>query len=160
MHYLAYLFDMLATLMGGLAIFWLAKKGMLPKGLRPGRDMPVWAFLLGGGALAAFLFLNLKLSCPPEAWDFTHAYYLAGQAVLHNDRATLHDLIGKGTSGFVNIPVFAYLLAPFALLPPSAATALLTVVGIGLTILAWFLLVRLTRLELRERWLLAWSTAR
>lgn len=62
---------------------------MLPKGLRPGRDMPVWAFLLGGGALAAFLFLNLKLSCPPEAWDFTHAYYLAGQAVLHNDRATL-----------------------------------------------------------------------
>lgn len=156
MHYLAYLFDMLATLMGGLAIFWLAKKGILPKGLRPGRDMPVWAFLFGGGVLAAFLFLNLKLSCPPEAWDFTHAYYVAGQAVLHNDRATLHDLIGKGTSGFVNIPVFAYLLAPFALLPPSAATALLTVAGIGLTFLAWFLLVRLTRLELRERWLLAW----
>lgn len=156
MHYLAYFADMVITIIGAAAIFWLAKKGTLPKGLRPGRDLPVWAFALGVVVLAAFMFLSFRLSCPPEAWDFTHAYYPAGQAALQQDPAALRGLIGKGTTGFVNIPVFAYLLAPFTLLPPSAATVILTIIGIGLTIWAWFLLTHLAGLELRERWLLAW----
>jgi alpha-1,2-mannosyltransferase len=155
-HYLAYFADMSAMIIGVALIFWLAKKGALPNGLRPGRDLPVWVFALGASVLAAFVFLNFKLSCPPDAWDFTHAYYLAGEAVLHHDPVALHGLIGRGATGFVNIPAFAYLLTPFALFPPSTATLLLTIIGTGLTIFAWYMLVRLVRLELRERWLLAW----
>jgi hypothetical protein len=41
------------------------------------------------------------------------------------------------------------------MLGPNLATALFTLIGVGLTLATWFLLVRLADLELRERWLLA-----
>jgi hypothetical protein len=108
---------------------------------------------LGG---IAFELLSFEVSSTPDRfWDFLNAYYLAGQAVLHHDSAMLRGLIEKGVSGFVNIPAVAYLFAPFALLPPLVATMLFTVIGIGLLVATWFLLVRLAGLELRERVLLA-----
>jgi len=87
-------------------------------------------------------------------WDFLNAYYPAGQAVLIHDPAMLHDLIGKGVTGFVNIPVVAYWFAPFGWLPPLTAAVLYTAIGVGLSVAAWWLLVRLAGLEVRERWLL------
>jgi hypothetical protein len=58
-------------------------------------------------------------------------------------------------SGFVNIPIVAYIFAPLAWMRPQLAALVFTFLGIGLTIAAWFLLVRLAKLETRERWLLA-----
>jgi len=117
--------------------------------------MPIWGLI--ALAVILFEFINFKLSSPPTAfWDFLRAYYPAGRAALYGDSEALKALIGLGAAGgFVNIPVVAYLFAPFGWLSPHMAAILFTLIGIGSTVAAWFLLVRLTQLELRERWLLA-----
>ena len=85
-----------------------------------------------------------------------NAYYPAGRAALDHNQENLRALIGVGAEGgFVNIPVVAYLFAPFGWFPPKLAAAIFTFIGIGSVVGAWFLLVHLASLELRERWLLA-----
>ena len=156
MHTVVYFLHFLVAIAGMAAIVRLARKQALPAGVMPGRDLPVWFFLLGVLAIAVFEAVSFKASSPPDPlWDFLNAYYPAGKAALHHDLAMLRGLIGKGTSGFVNIPVVAYLFAPFALFPPKIAAALYTLIGMPVTVIAWFLLVRAFKLELRERWLLA-----
>ena len=156
MHTVVYFLHFLVAIAGMAAIVRLARKQALPAGVMPGRDLPVWFFLLGVLAIAVFEAVSFKASSPPDPlWDFLNAYYPAGKAALHHDSAMLRGLIGKGTSGFVNIPVVAYLFAPFALFPPKIAAALYTLIGMPVTVIAWFLLVRAFKLELRERWLLA-----
>ena len=136
-------------------IFWLDKKRCLPAGLRPGRDLPYWAFGLIVLCVVVFERIAFWASAPVYGWDFLNAYYPAGQAALQNDPSILSVYIGKGTQGFVNLPITAYLFAPLALFPPDVAMLLFTAIGLGFAVLAWFLLVRLAGLELRERWLLA-----
>ena len=156
MHSVVYFLHFLVAIAGVAAIVWLARKQALPAGVIPGRDLPVWVFSLGVVATAIFELVSFKASSPPDPlWDFLNAYYPAGEAALHHDPAMLRHLIGKGTSGFVNIPVVAYLFAPFALFPPKIAAALYTLIGMAVSVTAWFLLIRAFRLELRERWLLA-----
>jgi hypothetical protein len=155
MHSIAYLLHFLVAIGGVATIVWLARKQALPAGVMPGRDLPVWVFALGVAAIVIFELVSFKVSSPPgPLLDFLNAYYAAGESALHHDSATLQQSIGKGISGFVNIPVVAYLFVPFALLPPKVAAVLYTLIGMVLTVVAWFLLVSAFRLELRERWLL------
>lgn len=108
---------------------------------------------LGCGLFEVVIF---RVSSPPELFpDFVNAYYPAGLAVLHHDPAALRSLIGKGVSGFVNIPLVAYLFAPVGWLPPTIAALVFTAIGISLTIFSWFLICRMTSLPQKECGLLA-----
>ncbi len=102
-------------------------------------------------ALAILTFLVADPQYP--FWDFRTAYYPAGRAVL-DDPASLAALIGKGVNGFVNLPIVAYLFAPFGALSLRYAIGLFTVCGLGVTAVAWLLLVDLAGLTAAERWLL------
>jgi len=156
MHSVVYFLHFLVAIAGLAAIVWLARKQALPAGVMPGRDLPAWVFSLGVVGIAIFELVSFKASSTMyPLLDFLNSYYPAGEAALHHDSAMLRDLIGKGTSGFVNIPVVAYLFAPFALFQPKIAAGLYTLIGLAVTVISWFLLVRAFRLELRERWLLA-----
>jgi hypothetical protein len=138
------------------AVVWLARQRALLGSSLTSRALPVWAVGLFALAAVGFELASFRASSPPDRfWDFLNVYYPAGQAALHGDMAMLHALIGKGVSGFVNMPVIAYLFAPFGLLGPGMAIGLFTLIGLALTVATWFMLVHLARLELRERWLLA-----
>ena len=155
MHSLAYVGHFVATVIGVLAVFWLARHQNLPSGRLWSPALPVWVVVFVALCAVFFELVSFKASSPPDRfWDFFNVYYPAGQAALYHDAGTLRVLIGKGVSGFVNMPVIAYLFAPFALLGPGMAIALFTLIGLALTVATWFLLVRLAKLELRERWLL------
>jgi alpha-1,2-mannosyltransferase len=134
-------------------VCWLTRQQFLAKVFL---KKSIWGgFALSLGVLV-FELMIFRVSNPPEWFhDFRSVYYLAGEAALHNDLATLRALIGKGVDGFVNMPVIAYLFAPFALFSTSFAVAVFSVIGLASTVATWFLLVRLAELELRERWLLA-----
>jgi alpha-1,2-mannosyltransferase len=148
-HSFIYIGHLVAAVVGVGAIFWLARRGSLPGSF-------IGAALVGLAVIIVEI-MSFRLSSPPGAfWDFLNAYYPAGRAALHHDSAALKTLISVGAEGgFVNIPVAAYLFAPLGWLPPHVAAALFTVVGIALTVAAWFLLARLAKLERREQWLLA-----
>jgi hypothetical protein len=156
-HSLLSIIHLLIAVAGVIAIVWLARLRALPGGRFTGRVLPILGAVLLALAVILFEGMSFKLSSPPEAfWDFLRAYYPAGRAALYHDSAALEALIGVGAAGgFVNIPAAAYLFVPFGCLPPKMAAALFTIIGIGATVAAWFLLVRLARLERRERWLLA-----
>ena len=155
MHNLVYLTQFLATIAGVMFIYGLDARQVLPTGIRPGRDMPLWAFVVFGLGLLVFESVSVVASVPSDTfWDFLNAYYLAGKAAWHNDHGLLRDLIGRGHTGFVNIPIVAYALAPLGALPPLLAALVMTIVGLALTLATWFMLVRLARLEVREQWLL------
>lgn len=117
--------------------------------------VPPWATVLLGLGVAALAIVTAFLSDPPTLFDdFAKAYYPAGRAVIA-DPAALRALTDKGVTGFVNMPVTAYLFAPFAALPMMAGASLFTALGLALTAAAWALLARLGRLELADRWRLA-----
>jgi alpha-1,2-mannosyltransferase len=155
MHSLAFVLHLFVTALAVGCVFRLASIGRLPDGSKnSGFSAPIAVACLFG--LIAFELICFKASSPPDIfWDFLNAYYPAGQAALEHDPSMLRDLIGKGTTGFVNIPIVAYWFLPFALLPPQAAAFAFAAVGIASVVAAWFLLVRLLDLEVRERWLLA-----
>jgi len=90
--------------------------------------------------------LEILLS-EPRPWfpDFRIAYYPAGFDALHG--LPLSPLIASGVSGFVNLPIVAYLFAPLALLPwQVAAAGAFPFLGLVAITCALLLLVRLTRL--------------
>lgn len=156
-HSLVYIGHLIIAVLGMIAIFWLARRRALPSGRLKSRTLPIWGAALVALGVTVFELMSLKISSPPGAfWDFLKAYYPAGRAALHHNTEALKALIGIGAEGgFVNIPAAAYLFAPFGWLPPQMAAMLFTIIGVGSTVVAWFLLVRLAKLELRERWLLA-----
>jgi hypothetical protein len=142
-HHLAYFGHLAATAAGVLAIVWLT------------RSQPRWApAVLAAGCLAMAL-AAFRASDPPDLFhDFWIAYYPAGQAVLR-DAAALEALTARGVDGFVNLPIVAWLFAPFGALPKPAAIGLFTALGVGASAAAWLILVRLARLGPRGAWLLA-----
>lgn len=83
--------------------------------------------------------------------DFRNAYHPAGRAVL-DDLAALGPLVGRAK--FVNLPIVAYLFAPFGLLPLPLAAGIYTLLGVGAVVWAWALLCRMAQLDERRRWLL------
>ena len=140
-----------ATLMGVAAIFWLARRQALPE----------WPLPLGtagalGTCVMALELLAFWVSTPPSRFcDFLSAYYLAGRAALHHDHDALRALTSLGVAGYVNIPVVAYLFVPFGIFGRNVAIALFTLTGLGFAVGSWFLLLRMLRLDLKARWLLA-----
>ncbi len=145
-----YFSSLIITTVTILAISWAARRELLPDRLSP---WTIGILLIGAGG---FLLACFKISTPPDRFhDFLSAYYPAGSAAVHQQYSALRILTDKGVSGFVNMPIIAYLFAPFGFLNPNIAAALFTALGIALTVASWILLLRLTRPERRERWLLA-----
>jgi len=155
-HNLAYFGYLIVAIFGVIFIYFLAHVKCLPDNIRPGKDVPLWVIACGLGAIFWYERIGLRVTWPPANWwDFLNAYYPAGEAVLHKDTSRLSDLISKGTTGFVNIPVMAYVFAPLAMLSPGLASIVITIIGMALLILTWFMLVGMVPLQARERWLLA-----
>ena len=157
MHNLAYLFHFLFAVAGVVIIY----------GYKPDKAFPAlnfyehgrfdWRIGLVWLCAVAFALVSYRVSYPPLSfWDFIYAYYPAGHALAYNDPAAFRNVIETGAEGgFVNIPVVAWLFAPLSWLPPKLAGLVLTLIGLGTTVLAWFWLVRLAKLDNRGRWLLA-----
>lgn len=101
--------------------------------------------------LAAFAFLISDSLWAFE--DFRAAYLPAGQAVLQSPEA-LAPILAEGVDGFVNLPIVAYLFAPFGLFSERIATLAFFGGGLAALALAWGLLVRAYALKPREAALL------
>lgn len=134
-----------ATMIGIAAVLWLLRRW-------PDAHWVTALLAIGCAALALSTF---RISDPPQIFqDFRIAYYPAGKAML-TDPAQLRNLTGMGVSGFVNMPVVAYLFVPLALLPMHTAMGLFTALALAAIVAAWWLLARLAKLDRTGRWLLA-----
>ena len=120
---------------------------------KTGRPAPVRLAGVATGCLVLAILTFVVVDPQYPFWDYRTAYYPAGKAVL-DDPASLAALMGKGVNGFVNLPIVAYLFAPFSLLSLRYAIGLFTLIGLATTVVAWLLLVRLAGLKGAERWLL------
>ncbi len=150
MHSPAFFIYTGATIMGVAVIFWLARRQALPEW-----PLPLWMVSVLAACVLALELLGFWVSTPGYRFcDFLSAYYPAGQAMVHHDHAALRALTSQGVFGFVNIPVVAYLFAPFGIFGRDVAIALFTLTGLGFTVGSWFLLLRMLRLDLKARWLL------
>jgi hypothetical protein len=157
LHNLAYLLHFLFAVAGVVLIYCYKPEKAFPALNIYDNGRLNWRVGLVGLCAIAFALISYRASYPPVSfWDFLYAYYPAGHALAHNDPVAFRNIIGIGAEGgFVNIPVVAWLFAPLGWLPPQLAGLVLTLVGLGVTVLAWFWLVRLAKLENRGRWLLA-----
>lgn len=114
----------------------------------------LWPFTWAWGALtAAVVFLNTQPSLEIVFWDFRECYWLAGQLVLQGPQA-LEAAYSSETLVFVNLPIVAYLFAPFGLLPEMPAAIVITLIGVGVVGLIWRMLVDMFGLDNRESALL------
>src|SRR5690606_12090466 len=96
---------------------------------------------------------------PPVAMqDFQDAYYAAGVA-LQGGPTGLAPLIERGTDGFVNLPIVAYLFWPFGLLANVPAMILFSVLGAACVLWTWRLLVREFDLDDRQAAMLLFLVA-
>lgn len=116
-----------------------------------------WPFTLGWGAvMAGVIFWNTQPLLEQIFWDFRYCYWLAGELVWQGPQA----LMGAYTNDkllFVNLPIVAYLFAPFGLLPPLTASIVFSLIGLGLVVLIWRMLVKMYGLDHREAALLAFA---
>lgn len=105
---------------------------------------------------AAMAVFSFSIAEPPDPFsDFYKAYFPAAKALFaHNEQAGLAASMRNGAGGFVNLPVLAWLFAPFALLSPAAAGYVFFGLGVIATIAAWHLLCRLAGLDLDRSLLL------
>lgn len=78
--------------------------------------------------------------------DLKTAYYPAGAAVLES-RAALEPVLLQGIDGFVNLPILAYLFAPFGMLSSRWSSASFLVCGIAAIVVTCWLLIRITALD-------------
>jgi alpha-1,2-mannosyltransferase len=102
--------------------------------------------LVMGAGMALYIFSNTH---PIMFADFRDCYWLAGNLIWNGPQA----LIGAYDAErplFVNIPVAAYLFAPFGLMSPMVAALVFTAIGVGVVALTWRMLVRLYDLDTRE----------
>jgi alpha-1,2-mannosyltransferase len=134
---MALLLDLLVILGGALAVRHVAAQ-----------PWPRWQGAIGVAVICAAAFVFVFMVSEPIARfaDLRRAYYPAGVAVLQ-DRELLSPLIERGVHGFVNLPIVAYLFAPFGLLPWTAAAAAFLGLGVLLTIAAWRALTQLAGLD-------------
>ncbi|MBR0646763.1 glycosyltransferase family 87 protein [Plastoroseomonas hellenica] len=138
------LVDIGAVAAGIAAVLAIARAGWSPRAEALG-------VLALSGAAALFIFATSE----PQArfGDFRDAYYLGGVAALRGPEA-FGALFDQGVHGWVNLPIVAYLFAPFALLPARESAFVFSLLGLIPVALAWHLLSRLAGLEGRDRWLL------
>lgn len=76
--------------------------------------------------------------------DYRIAYYPAGSAILHG--ISLRPLIERGVTGFVNLPIIAWVFAPLALLPIAVSAGAFLLCGLAALALACVLLIRVAGL--------------
>jgi hypothetical protein len=119
---------------------------------QPGCSRLFWPVVWVGSAfMAAVLFLVTE---PPQAFeDFRRAYWEAGVAAWQG-RAEFAALYARGSDGFVNLPIIAWLFAPFGLIGETTASLIFTALGVAVVGLGWFLLSRLLDLDRGEKGLL------
>jgi alpha-1,2-mannosyltransferase len=103
-----------------------------------------YAIAIGLSTLIAVF--NLIASDPAELFgDFTDAYYPAGIAVLRDTQSI--STLFEGVLGFVNIPILAYLFAPFALLDMTPASWIFAVMGVAMAGVAWLIIANEAELD-------------
>ena len=136
-QYVVYLIQMSSLLLGILALQALYAREASRAQLM--LFASTWAI-----ALAAFVF---SYSDPSEMFfDFKKAYWEAGSLVLQGPSA-LAATFKEGTEGFVNIPIVAYVFAPFGLLDPATAAFVFTIIGLACVLMGLHLLGKAADLE-------------
>src|SRR5437016_5173336 len=105
MHSLAFIGHFVIMIVGVLAVFWLPRQRALQGGPLPSLGILILAIGIVALGVVVLELVIFRASSPPDRfWDFLMVYYPAGQAVLDHDPGMLRALIGKGVSGFVNMP--------------------------------------------------------
>jgi hypothetical protein len=127
-----------------LTVWWLS--------IQPRFSRLFWPVVLIGSALmAAVLFLVTE---PPQPFeDFRRAYWEAGVTAWKGP-AGFGALYARGTDGFVNLPIVAWLFAPFAPFAEFDAALIFTALGIAAAVVGWLQLSRLLELDRLEKALL------
>lgn len=112
-------------------------------------------FALSGAIGAAAVLVS-----SPRIWfsDFKLAYWQAGEAIWRGPEALL-EVFERGVNGFVNLPIVAYLFAPFGLLSEQAAAAVFFLLGAVALLGSWFLMTRMFALSRRDSALLLLALA-
>lgn len=104
------------------------------------RALAVVVFAAWAAGMGAFLWF---VSEPGKRFpDFHDAYYFAGQQI-RDDAAGLYSNTDP-TAGFTNIPIVAWLFAPFTALPEGSASWVMLGIGIAAVAGACALLIRMT----------------
>ena len=109
--------------------------------------------LVWGAIMTVIVFVNSLPSPEFIFWDFVECYWLAGQLIWKGPDA-LAGAYNSDSLVFVNLPIVAYLFAPFGLMSPMAGAIALTVIGVPVVALIWRLLVRMYALSSRDSALL------
>jgi hypothetical protein len=116
-----------------------------------GRRNAPWAARIAVAVLmsAAMAVFMMRVSEPPDLFaDYFKAYYPAARAVLAEDSGSgLAQTMLAGAGGFVNLPLIAFLFAPFGWLPPDVSGYVFLACGLAATITVWRLLSRLAGLD-------------
>jgi alpha-1,2-mannosyltransferase len=113
------------------------------RGNRPAIEIIVVGAIVS--SIAGWLTFRFTIVLPPLS-DFIRAYCPAGKAVMQDPRA-LAPLLKQGVNGFVNLPILAWLFAPFAALEPKTAGLFFTCLGIAAGAASWWLLVGAAHLD-------------
>jgi len=119
-------------------------------GLAPGagqltaKRIIVWLTLAGAGTGVHLVLW--QFSEPAILFsDFFKAYYPAGQAVLNNGPNPPWAPVQGAALTFVNLPILAWLFAPFGQMSEVAASWTFLALGIPAALCAWALVARLAR---------------
>ena len=137
----------LAALAAGVVTLWVLHQ----------RDANVRTKVIAGILMSlAMAVFSYSIAEPQDPFsDFYKAYLPAAKALFaHNEQAGLAATMRNGAGGFVNLPILAWLFAPFALFPPVAAGYVFFILGVIATVGAWYFLARLAGLDLDRSLLL------
>lgn len=98
--------------------------------------------------LGILTFVAQYFAVPQEGRmaDFTKAYYVAGRVALV-DQVAFTELLSKGATGFVNLPIVAFVFTPFSFLPKPVALVLFFGLGLFASVYVWRILVRWAELN-------------
>jgi hypothetical protein len=131
-------------LLGAAAAFHRCARAYLP------RFLARLGYGLVAIVIASFIWTRSE---PPNLFsDFVDVYYWAGRAALDEPEAIYDSEVAEpAVAGFKNIPIAAFLFAPFALLDVEVAQWIFTAAGVAAAATAMGLLVRAVAPENRFR---------
>lgn len=99
------------------------------------------------------------ISDPADTFeDFRRAYWEAGAAVWRGSEG-FEAVYARGTDGFVNLPIIAFLFAPFGLVDAHVAAKIFALLGVAAAIWSWRQISVYFALSRRDRALLALAMA-